>query len=175
MAKNIRYSKEQKEYLLSILHKSGDEIRKLMEEKFGITEITNRKITDYRRYYKIKCQEHPLRRKQGEEWKDFDGYVMLKTKDGPVKKHRYLWEKEYGKIPDNHFLIFLDKNRENVSLDNLMLVSRKTLFRASTSKLITDNKELTKAGIYIAQLINKRRQIARENGIKIKKQKYKTT
>lgn len=55
-----------------------------------------------------------------------DGYIEIKVKD-PNKwqlKHRYIWEKENGKIPKGMLLIFKDNNKLNIDLDNLMLISK---------------------------------------------------
>jgi phage protein len=55
-----------------------------------------------------------------------DGYIEIKVKD-PNKwqlKHRYVWEKENGKVPKGMILIFKDSNKLNVCLDNLILISR---------------------------------------------------
>ena len=62
----------------------------------------------------------------GTERLDRDGYVEIKISD-PNKwqpKHRYLWEKENGKVPKGMILIFKDNNKLNVCLDNLILISR---------------------------------------------------
>ena len=55
-----------------------------------------------------------------------DGYVEIKISD-PNKwqlKHRYVWEKENGKVPKGMVLIFKDNNKLNIDLDNLILISR---------------------------------------------------
>lgn len=62
----------------------------------------------------------------GTERLDRDGYVEIKISE-PNKwqrKHRYLWEKENGKIPKGMVLIFKDNNKLNIDLDNLILISR---------------------------------------------------
>ena len=62
----------------------------------------------------------------GTERLDRDGYVEIKISD-PNKwelKHRYLWEKENGKIPKGMVLIFKDNNKLNIDLDNLILINR---------------------------------------------------
>lgn len=62
----------------------------------------------------------------GSERINKDGYIEIKVKD-PNKwqlKHRYVWEKENGKVPKGMILIFKDNNKLNVCLDNLILISR---------------------------------------------------
>lgn len=56
-----------------------------------------------------------------------EGTILIKI-DEPnvwVKKHRYVWEQAHGPIPDGMVVRFKDGNRMNVTLDNLLLVSRR--------------------------------------------------
>ena len=59
------------------------------------------------------------------------GYVIVKVADTGVRskdwvpKHRYIWEKAYGKIPEGYIISFLDNDRMNFQLDNLCLMTRK--------------------------------------------------
>ena len=41
-----------------------------------------------------------------------------------IFKHRLLWQQERGEIPKGHALIFIDGNSDNVTLDNLALLTR---------------------------------------------------
>jgi hypothetical protein len=52
-----------------------------------------------------------------------DGYIQIKTADPNTweLKQKVIYEKEFGKIPEGHALFFLDQNKLNVSLDNLVL------------------------------------------------------
>ena len=86
-----------------------------------------------------------------------DGYTEIKIKE-PNKwqlKHRYIYEKKYGKIPDGMNLICLDGNKQNIELSNLKLVSRAEDLIMNTNKLFTKDKELTNSGVLIAKVINK--------------------
>lgn len=42
-------------------------------------------------------------------------------------KHVWLWEGEHGKVPPGHALVFVDGDKTNVDLANLMLVTRSEL------------------------------------------------
>jgi hypothetical protein len=66
-----------------------------------------------------------------------------------------IWEQAHGPIPKGQCLIFLDGNNRNVSLDNLQPVTRKQLVRLNQSKLISDDAELTKTGVIIADILSK--------------------
>jgi hypothetical protein len=56
-----------------------------------------------------------------------DGTILIKIAEPNVwvKKHRYIWEQAYGPIPDGMVVRFADGNKTNVTLDNLLLVSRR--------------------------------------------------
>ena len=58
-----------------------------------------------------------------------DGYVYLKTEDGIVLKHRYVWEQANGPVPDGHVITFADGNHTNCDLSNLQLISKQEMCR----------------------------------------------
>ena len=97
-----------------------------------------------------------------------DGYVWVKINDIPKakknvnwkQKHRLIWEKEYGPIPEGTIIKFLDGNKRNFDLDNLKAVSRSVNVVMNHRGYLFEDKELTKTGIAIAELVvakNKRR------------------
>lgn len=55
-----------------------------------------------------------------------DGYIEVKTQEPNVfeLKHRVLWEKHNGKIPEGCNIQFKDGNRTNIVIKNLYLISR---------------------------------------------------
>lgn len=93
----------------------------------------------------------------GDERIDIDGYTYIKVKQPNkwVLKHRWLYEKEKGKIPKGYNLIFADGNRQNFDLDNLILISNSELFIMNQKGLYKQDKELTKAGATIAKILDK--------------------
>lgn len=92
---------------------------------------------------------------------DRDGYILVKVSDdGPWHKrsrhkHKVVWEEVNGPIPKGHCLIFLDRDKLNLSLKNLQLVTQKQLVRLNQNHLISDNPEITKTGIIIADIYSK--------------------
>lgn len=93
----------------------------------------------------------------GTELIDGDGYAKVKVAD-PNKwrfKHRMIWEEHNGPIPKGHVVIFGDGNKGNFDVDNLLLVSRSQLVRMNQLGLITDNVDLTRSGVIIAEIRNK--------------------
>lgn len=100
----------------------------------------------------------------GDERIEIDGYTYIKVKQPNkwVLKHRWLYEKEKGKIPKGYNLIFADGNKQNFHLDNLILVSNAELFIINQKGLYKQDKELTKVGVTVAKVldrVNKRKRI----------------
>lgn len=93
----------------------------------------------------------------GSERVNVDGYIEVKIKD-PNKwslKHKVIWENHNGTIPKGHAIIFGDGNRENLDINNLILVSRQQLLILNRKKLITNDVNLTRTGIIIADIYQK--------------------
>ena len=95
-------------------------------------------------------------RKVGEERITVDGYIEIKIRE-PNKwqlKHRYIYEKHYGKIPEGYNLIFLDGDRKNIDLSNLKLVSKAQDLIMNNNKLFSTDKDITNTGTIIANVIS---------------------
>jgi hypothetical protein len=90
----------------------------------------------------------------GSERLDGNGYVVVKIANPSVwkYKHHVIWEKAHGEIPQGSVIIFADRNKQNCILDNLLLVSKRARMIMNHLGLISDNKDLTKAGKLIADL-----------------------
>lgn len=83
-----------------------------------------------------------------------DGYIKVKIAE-PDKwelKHRLVWQKKYGKIPEGSCLIFLNGNRKDCRIENLMLIKRSILSVLNHEKLIFDDAAATKCGVTIAMI-----------------------
>ena len=93
----------------------------------------------------------------GSESIDRDGYVIVKIAHPNIweYKHKLIWENANGKMPADHKLLFADKNKLNVCLDNIILVSKRELLVMNQYNLLHENKELTMTGLNIARLILK--------------------
>ena len=62
----------------------------------------------------------------GHERVSIDGYTEIRIKKGTyVLKHRYIWEQSHGQIPEGYILVFIDKNPQNITVENLELITRK--------------------------------------------------
>lgn len=97
----------------------------------------------------------------GTEKIDKYGYVLVKVQDdGPWHKrwrgkHKVIWEKENGPVPPGHKLLFADQNKQNLSLDNLILVTNKQMVTLNTKGLLTNKPDLNKTGLIVADLYHK--------------------
>lgn len=112
-------------------------------------------------------------REVGSERTNVDGYVEVKIAE-PSKwrpKHLLIWEKAHGKVPKGHVIIFGDGNKANLSIDNLLLVSRQQLVRLNQNGLIKNDIELTKVGITIADIMTKCGELKKEDKHVSKRQK----
>lgn len=93
----------------------------------------------------------------GTERIDVDGYVLVKTKDPNTwkLKHRVIYEEHFGKIPKGHVLVFLDRNKQNFNLDNLILVNRNELLILNRYYLLFKDEKLNRVTINFAKLKQK--------------------
>lgn len=104
----------------------------------------------------------------GSERINIYGYIEVKVAE-PNKwrlKQRVVWEEHYGEIPNGYSILFLDRNKQNLDINNLILVSKKQLAFLNNNKLIKEDKELTKTGLIIADLLIKISDAEKEGGKK---------
>lgn len=94
----------------------------------------------------------------GSETVDIYGYTKVKVGEPNVweLKQRIMYEKYHNiKLTQDDVVIFADQNKLNFEKDNLILVSKKQLLEMNRNKLIFQDKELTKTGANIAELMIK--------------------
>lgn len=91
----------------------------------------------------------------GSERVDKDGYTLVKIAE-PKKwalKHRIIWEEQHKKkIPKDSVIIFVDGDKSNLNIDNLLCVTRDELKVLNKCRLISSVPELTKVGLNIAKI-----------------------
>lgn len=89
---------------------------------------------------------------------DKDGYKLIKIRDdGPWHKrwrheHKVIWEKENGPIPKGHVVIFIDGNKENITLDNLKMITNRQLLALNRNGWKFEDEELLETGLLLADL-----------------------
>ena len=95
--------------------------------------------------------------KIGKETITKEGYVRVKVGYPNIwkPKHRIVWEKEKGEIPKGMYVLFLDRNKLNFSIENLALVTKSEMLIINKMKLTKDDAELTSIGLNVAKLIDK--------------------
>ena len=83
-----------------------------------------------------------------------DGYTLVKTAEPNVweLKHRIIWEKENGPVPEGHVITFLDGDKSNISLDNLALITMAESLHLTRAGLRSSNPEFTRTGILVAKV-----------------------
>lgn len=76
------------------------------------------------------------------------------------KYHRYIYEKAHKeKLSSTDRVIFADGDKTNFNIDNLVKVQLSDLVYLNRSDLISNNKEITKANIYINRINVKVREL----------------
>lgn len=93
-----------------------------------------------------------------------DGYIWVKINDVSKakksvnwrRKHKIVWEKHNGAIPDGCIVAFLDGDKANCNIENLAVITRNENARMNQNGLYTKDKELTQTGIAVAKLMCKR-------------------
>ena len=86
-----------------------------------------------------------------------DGYIEVKIQDGQTNdnyefKHRVLWMAHHGEIPDEHIVIFKNGDKEDIRIENLMMVHRGISLHLNKQGLHSEHPELTEAGVNLVKL-----------------------
>jgi hypothetical protein len=53
-----------------------------------------------------------------------DGYLVEKTDKGFEFVHKLLWKQHHGEIPPGMFVVFKDRNKQNICIENLEVIDR---------------------------------------------------
>lgn len=102
--------------------------------------------------------------------KNKDGYVLRKKQlTGKQNErweflHRAVWEEHNGPIPKGMVITFKDGNKENCDISNLMMITQAENGMMTRRGLRTSNPELTEAGLNVARLKNRIKEIKRVSG-----------
>lgn len=85
----------------------------------GTKGLTGRNRTTFKKG-QVPYNHKPI----GHEYKNTQGYIMIKVAEPRTfeLKHRHVWALANGPIPTRHVIRFLDNDRANCSLDNLVCV-----------------------------------------------------
>lgn len=94
----------------------------------------------------------------GEYTHTSDGYLVQKVKENGMQRerfeyvHRRVWEDHNGPIPEGKMVCFLDGDKDNCSIENLVLLDCAENLELTRSRLRFSNAEFTKAGVAVAKL-----------------------
>ena len=116
--------------------------------------LSKRKIR-YKDYNVTKIRDMGNKIPIGTEYVKPDGMILIKiTKTKWEYKQRYLYEKYHNvKLTSKDYIIFLDGNRNNFSIDNLKRVSCRVASLLGNLKLPSRNKEITNLAITYANSV----------------------
>jgi hypothetical protein len=96
----------------------------------------------------------------GSERVNVDGYVDIKVAE-PNKwrlKQRQIWEDHYKeKLTRNDVIIFLDGDKLNLDINNLMKLTRAELVRYNQDHLYCEEREISKAAANIAKIKSRKK------------------
>ena len=152
------------------------ELLEIAQNKYNYN-ITKNQLRQYLSKREIKYKDYDIKKVRdmgkyipiGTEFVKPDGMTLIKiSKDKWVYKQRYIYEQYYGvKLTSNYYIIFMDQDRTNFSIDNLRKITRHESSILSNQKMFSTNKDLTNLGIITAKLMiktnNKKRELKKTN------------
>lgn len=100
--------------------------------------------------------------------KNTEGYLLRKiSMEGSQWErweflHRAVWEEHNGPVPDGMMVSFKNGDKEDLDIDNLMLISNAENLELYRSRLRFDERELTEVGLTLAKLKIKTRERRRK-------------
>lgn len=172
-----RYSKEFEKFVKENVSKySKEEFRLLLQDKFNISisldalrRYMNRhqikyRWTDYAKHNKRSVLRCPV----GTERITNEGvFVKVAQPDKWKRKSRVMYEKYHNcKLNDEDYIVFLNRNSNDFSKDNLVKSSKKEIAYLHNGEMFSSNPELTNLGLLTAKLIIKTKgtQVIKNNG-----------
>lgn len=157
---------------------STSELTKLFNKRFNKSE-DKEVIKNYKTHNGLKTgldgrfkknQKAPNHKPVGYEFiSKNDGYTYVKIAEPSTwdLKQRVIYKQHYGEIATEDSIVFADQNKQNFDIDNLILVKRKVKLMAKNKRLFFDDKELTKTGMLIAEVICKSSEL-KKKGLEVK-------
>lgn len=87
-----------------------------------------------------------------------DGYLIRKVQEQGTQRerfelvHRKVWEEHNGPIPEGKIISFLDGNKDNCEIENLVMVDRRENLEINRSALRFSDAEFTMTGVTVAKI-----------------------
>ena len=168
-----KYSKEFEEYAKQKSKKlTKEQLRFELQKKFNLI-ITKSNLEKYLYKHKIKCKDYKnnmvrnINKKPiGYEYTKEDGMVLVKIGKPSVweYKQRYIYKKYHNcELTEDDYIIFLNQDRTDFSIENLKKVTRRESSILSNQKMFSKNKTITELGILTAKLMIKAKE--KSNGL----------
>lgn len=103
-----------------------------------------------------KCKPSFLLKPIGTERKDKDGYIRVIVDNGKERlKHHLVWEQNHEPVKNTEVIMFLDGDKSNCNIDNLIVVKRKYI--GAINNILKDIEDVTpqmkKTAILSAELL----------------------
>ena len=147
------WTKEMTDYMREIIPgRFNDEVASMINNKFG-SDITSRQVENYKKNNKLRSGLNIFKDSGKPPWnkgisyqppgnsyktqfkskpkgtivKDTRGYWIKKISDNPdtwEKMHNLIWKQQFGEIPEGHYIVFLDGDKDNLSIDNLVCLDK---------------------------------------------------
>jgi hypothetical protein len=145
------YTLEEIEFIRdNIRERTYAELTEMFNRRFG-RSVTRNALVRKVFYNKIKIAKYyPI----GSESNNH-GYKLVKigkSRQDWKLKHHIIWEAANGPIPRGHVVIFANGDKRDFALDNLLLVSHSELAMMNHQRLISTDRDLTKAGKVVADI-----------------------
>ncbi|WP_180007938.1 HNH endonuclease signature motif containing protein [Acinetobacter sp. YH16057] len=93
-----------------------------------------------------------------------DGYVLIKTAEPNIfdLKHRVVWEKANGAVPQDQVIAFKNQDKTDCRLENLILMSKAEMVRYSQSFHKLATPQSNEACLLMAKIKNKKHQLKKQ-------------
>lgn len=146
------------------------ELTDLFNEKFKTNYTRNEIAGVCRRKYNLKLknptvftkENHPFKANIGEERIGSGGKICVKVTDYNLtpgdssnwkQKSRFVYEKEFGEIPNGSRIIHLNGDVNDFSIDNLYCVNKEVMACLARERWFKKNKEITITAVKCAELM----------------------
>lgn len=166
-----KYSKQfENEMVAKAPNKTLGELLKIANKKY-FYDINKDQLRKYLSKRKIRYKDYNANKicingalPIGTEYIKPDGMILVKVNEHKWEyKQRYIYETYHNiKLPTSTMVVFLDGDRNNFDIDNLMAVSTPEYNCIKNKKLISKNSELNKTAFMSARVYYKVKELSKE-------------
>lgn len=76
----------------------------------------------------------------------------IKAEDGWHELGRYVWEQHNGKVPEGHYVVFLNRDAKDARIENLAVVPKGVVGAMNVNNMWHDDADLTKTHLMVLLL-----------------------